>query len=540
MPLVSPRQHAYDAWRAVALANLKASNNMTRVASVLICAVVALGPAEFFRRFDCDNEAEFVRKNGADRSMLFADSKRIPTGTAMLIMRIAARMYVVYKNFSQSNALQSELLHFMQELLAQDTIRSVRAIDRVDDITRLIRVILNVNSWNKPREILLEQASDGQFGRQLELMSAMFECEPTSHEEKLQVFETCVERATDAVSSAYGVVSRVKLALQGAPAAVPHAAPAAETDWIVVIATSSWQFACCWLWAYTMYEVAKTWILNAHVTLPPAFAEAEAMFEARPLCEWDILAMTCVLAHTLWRGSQSTYMLLLSVGLLSLQTATNWPWISYVVDGFRYEMHLCKVSYSKLSNTDSISCDNNAIRLKMLCTFAYCVVAMGVGIIYLVDVMTVLVLYVRTVNADDNTAPIYHIPHCFQVCTLYVVTSIGMALKEFVPVSVTHTLNFLLFLMCGGRTFLARYHRKEDLWTTRVSLYASRGICFFVVGTEWFVNRWHGYRTWGYLAVGSLFQQVQSITLNLFVCFVVVAIFNAIRPNRRVFCVFSM
>ena len=235
-----------------------------------------------------------------------------------------------------------------------------------------------------------------------------------------------------------------------------------------------------------MYHVAATWILNAHVLLKDPFEKATAEFEGRPQCEWDMLALSGVVAYSLCRGSQSTCMLLLSVGLLSLQTATSWPWIRYVGDGFFQEMRLCKVSfYSAVSNADSTSCDNKAIRLQLLCTFAYCLVAMGVGMVYLMDVVTVLVLYVRVPNADDNTAPIYHIPHCFHVCTLYVVTSIGIEAKEFVPVRVTHTVNFVLFLLCGGRTFLARYDRKEDLWTTRVSLYASRGICFFVVGTEY-------------------------------------------------------
>lgn len=533
--MLSPRQHAFDAWHDAARACLRAKNNISKVGSVLMCAVVALGPVEFFQRFDCDNADDFRKKNGPDRSLLFANSKKLPTGTALSCLKIAPKMHVVVKNYGKMPELERELFKFMKVQLAQDSIYSVRQIDRAEDISRLVNVILKFASWNKPRDLLLEANTDATYGRQLQLMSAMFECAPTPHETNMRVVETCVDNASVVAASAYGLVSRVTRAVQNAPAA----APAEETDWNAVVVTSGQLFLCWWLWAYYMYHVAATWIEHAHVSLSEPYAKATAEFGERPLCEWDMPVLMCVLVFTMCRGHQSAAMLLLSVGLLSLQTATSLPMILYVGEGFLTEMRLCKFKfYSPVNKADSESCDNKAIRLQLVCTFAFCVAAIGFGIMYLLDMATVLVLYLRVPNADQ-TAPIYHIPHCFHMCTLYVVTSIGIALQEFVPVRVTHTVNFVLFLLCGGRTCLARYSHEEDLWTTRLSLYASRCICFFVVGTAWFANSWHGHETWASLTVGYLFQQAQCLTVNLFGFFVLVAVHNAIRPNRRVVCVLS-
>jgi len=104
------------------------------------------------------------------------------------------------------------------------------------------------------------------------------------------------------------------------------------------------------------------------------------------------------------------------------------------------------------------------------------------------------------------------------------------------PICVTHTLNFVVFAMCGARTFLPQYVAEDQHRTSRMSLYASRCICLFVDTTEFFVYQMHRYENWSTLGLKALFQQVLNINYNLFFFVVSVLVYKMLRPDKKTYC----
>jgi len=200
MPLTSPRRVEFGAWRNHALANLRAKDKFTQVGSVMISAVVLLGPEEFFARFVGFSSAEtFLQKVNPDRSQLFANRRRIPTEAAICCLQAAQKLTSVYKAYTNSADQSIQLLTALQTSLAKDVICAFPRIDRVDHIQRVLEVICTFASWTNPRDLLLGRntvTGGGQtYKRELAVMAEMYECAPTQREENAQVAGSMLEHA---------------------------------------------------------------------------------------------------------------------------------------------------------------------------------------------------------------------------------------------------------------------------------------------------------------------------------------------------------
>ena len=189
------------------------------------------------------------------------------------------------------------------------------------------------------------------------------------------------------------------------------------------------------------------------------------------------------------------------------------------------------------NNPTSKSCDNMGVPLQLLATFVYCNTALCIWMVYLLDVCTKIVVHIHNSNIASIDDAIFHKAHCFHVCTLYVVTEGVLAPN--VPVCVTRAVNFVVFALCWARTHLPHHVAEDEHWTSRVSLYASRLICVFVVVTEWFLYFFRGYGSWASDVLEAVFEQVWIFNFNLFLLFVSVRVYNTLCPDRQVHCLLS-
>jgi len=256
-------------------------------------------------------------------------------------LQAAQKLTSVYKAYTNSADQSIQLLTALQTSLAKDVICAFPRIDRVDHIQRVLEVICTFASWTNPRDLLLGRnivTGGGQtYKRELAVMAEMYECAPTQREENAQVAGSMLEHAGECASSAWDVTRQIARAFQGAPAA--PAPP--EQEWAEVLFEFGLKAATVWFWMFVVKHVCAAWIEGLYMTLPLPEREATAAFKARPPCNWDAPALVCVSVLTVWRGSQSTGMLFLTVRLLSLQLATAWPWIAYLMGGNFAQINLC-------------------------------------------------------------------------------------------------------------------------------------------------------------------------------------------------------
>jgi len=536
MPLMSPRRIEMDAWKSHALANLKVRDRFTHVGSVMISAMVLLGPAEFFARFNASSAEAFKQMVGPDRSTLFANSRRIPTEAAIACLKTAQQLRTVYKAYENSREQEDKLFHALQTALASDVICAFRRIDGVDHIRQVVRMVCAFASWTMPKELLL---GCNTLPEGVAVMAEMYECAPTQREENAQVARSMLEHAGTCASSAWDATKQIARAFQAAPAAPAAPAPP-ETEWPDVLFEFGLQAAGVWFWMLVVYHVCLAWIdgLRATLPLPPLPAdEAEAAYLARPPCTWDVPALVCVSVHAVWRGKQSTHMLILTVALLSLQCATAWPWIAYTVDASFHEIDQCRIMYKVAqNNTASKYCDDR-IPLTLLATFWHSNTALCMWMAYLLDVCTQVVVHIHNTNIVRTDDMIFHQAYCFNVCTVYVVTQSFIA--PYAPVQVTLAVNSVLFVLLWALTYLPSRVGDDPHWTTRVSLCASRYICVFIVTAEWFLYMKRGYVSWATDALAAVFGQVCIFNTNLFALFVAVRLYNTLRPDRKVHCMLT-
>ena len=267
MPLASPRRHALDAWRPKAQALLKATTKTSHICAVLISALVLHGSAKFDTLFSGTNVIEFANRLDPQRDKVFSAPKRIPTGTALSCLKAAADLSLVFARHKNSANKRDLLISSLQDSMLWDDITKFRVLDDTA-IQKLVDLICTMDNWTFPRNLLLgenkESGNGKTYSRELDLMAEIYECEPTTEEENLQVVENMVENAQAAGTFVADWAAKIMRAWRQTPD--QPAEP--DKEWADILMPCFMTLLFWWIWAYGMSFVCVTWFDAVLVKLP--------------------------------------------------------------------------------------------------------------------------------------------------------------------------------------------------------------------------------------------------------------------------------
>ena len=227
-------------------------------------------------------------------------------------------------------------------------------------------------------------------------MAEMYECEPTTEEENLQVVDNMVENAHAAGNFVVDFATKIMRAVRQ----TPDQPPETEKEWAEVIIDWGLQFSFWWIWGYAMSSVCKTWFEAVRVELPEKPDDAADAFHAMPRLEWDCTALILFFVVSRWYRWQSKSMLLLFVGLMSMQLAYLWPIMVYVINGALPQVLKCWEYYTQTNASPTPAfCYNNFTEVQLFsCSYAYFFVVRLILLSNLVDMMVVVVVQIHTNN----------------------------------------------------------------------------------------------------------------------------------------------
>jgi len=236
-----------------------------------------------------------------------------------------------------------------------------------------------------------------------------------------------------------------------------------------------------------------------------------------------------------WHGLHNMGILLLFVGLMSLQLATFWPLMKYVTDGVFGEVLQCWELWTTNPTNNPVSnrCDNKMVTLKTFVKFFYFLIVRCILMVNLVDMMMVLVMRIHNFNVANSQEFQLHTPYCFYVCAFYVLTN--RLHSRYVPRHMIHILNFVVFSAYGIRTLMSRYINDRAQKSSVMSLYAARFICFFVVITEYFVCKMYGFGTWAGISLDHHVIQLGVLYTNLFAFYILDIVYKTLFPDSKTF-----
>jgi len=283
-------------------------------------------------------------------------------------------------------------------------------------------------------------------------MYDMYECGPSQKEQNVQLLEVLMDDAHGAGASFVELATKLVQMVRGAPALPPEPI----RGWTEVIVDIGFNFMYCYMWLYAILHVCATWHETLKVTLPPNVLQAREAFGKRPGCKWDAPALICLFVVTRWHGMQNMGILLLFVGIMSMQLATVLPMMSFFNRGVFGETEECWEQWTtKRHYPTSEFCDNRIVTLKTFATFFYFLIVRCIIVASLLDIMMMLVVRVRNFKISNPRDIQLHTPYCFYMCAVYELTN--RLHSRYMPYAVIHKINMLVFAACGIKTFLPRF-----------------------------------------------------------------------------------
>jgi len=530
-PLVSPRRHSLDAWREKSHALLKAPDKISNISGVLISLLVLHGSAKFDALFSGTNAVEFARQLDPQRDKMFSAPKRIPTGTALSCLRAALDFKQMFSKYKNSANKRDFLIKQLQDSMAWDDITKFRILDNTA-IEKIVDLICTMDNWTLPRHLLLgenmEKGNNKSFKRELDLMAEMYECEPTTEEENLQVVESMVENAQLAGNWFMDVGAKL-LRMVWKP---PYQAAEPENEWEkILIPWGAW-LVFWWVWLYGMSCVCITWFDALRVEFPKNDVERDEVYLAPlVLLEWDAWALMLFFVFSRWYRWCSNSMVFLFVGLLSLQVANSLTELRIIHHAVYPQTVLCWNNYMQYESNETMEiCRGNDTEMKLyMCSYCYYYIVCVILATNLVDIaMSVVVIVHNNKDLDMKEKDrMFHFPYCFATGVLYGLTN---RLLGNVPI-VLHTLNTVVFLLFGAWTCSRSNSHNHASGT--FSLRVSRFICLFVCVTDWCVCKLTGVITNASVSIVTDLELLATLHQNMFWFFLADCILSKLCAKKR-------
>jgi len=448
----SPRRVGLDEWRPKAQALISTSSKLPQLVSVLVSAIVLLGPKEFFVRFGA-TQPHLLGLSRDDRKKLFTGPKRIPTPVALSCLQISWDLHNSVKMYPK-NAVETRRKMFdkLQETFAWDDIAEFQVIDQVADINSLVNLIIKVDTWKRPLQALL---GIGSKEESLEIMGCMYECEPTQAEETEKL-------ATDMIHGATEVgISCVNFARGCIEMFTPTPPPplAKEKTWEEILVLFVPVTMKLLVWILLMMQVGSAWLRGLYIELTiisddiekTAMANVELCKNA-PTNNIELPLLLYVLFLSVCQSKVTYYTRTLLVCSLSLHMAHDMP------------LHRMHMRFAQEEKTNSYA-------MRSIMCF--------IMIVYVCEVSGTVFnhAWIRMINTRKNVRNV-HRPFFSQDCAL-------CAMPNFFQNRLSPCLYLLINVAIFAVMFLLSlhpdYNTKNVNFSSMVSLYAAQMICILVI-----------------------------------------------------------
>jgi len=451
--MLSPRRVGLDEWRLKAQALTCTTSKLPSVLSVLVSAIVLLGPKEFFVRFGATQE-HLLGLSQDDRKKHFTGPKRIPTQVALSCLQISWDVHNCVKS-SPKNSVETRRKMFdkLQETLAYDGIAGFQVIDEVADINSLVDLIIKIESWTKPKEALLGAGSNEE---KLEMMGCMYECEPTQAEEKEKLATDMIHGATEVGVSCVNMVRGCIELFKPTPA--PPLAKERTWEEILVEFVPVAMKLVVWIWF--MVQVGFAWLHGLYVklTINPEDNEqttATAIIELSknaPTNNIELPLLLYVLFLSISQSEVSYYTRTLLVCSLSLHMAHHMPL-------HRMHMHFAEEENTNSYGTRSIMC--------------------FIVIVYACEVSGTVLnrAWIRMIDTRNDVRNV-HEPFFSQICALCAMPNF---FQQRLPPCLYLLINVAIFALMFLLSLHPDHNTKNVNFSSMVSLYAARMICILLI-----------------------------------------------------------
>jgi len=451
--MLSPRRFGLDAWRPKAHSLLSTSSKLPPVVSVLVSAIVLLGPKEFFVRFGATQE-HLLGLSQDDRKKHFTGPKRVPTPVALSCLQIGWDFHNSVKIYPK-HAVETRRKMFdkLQETLAYDDIAGFQVIDQVADINSLVDLIIKIESWTKPLHALLGVGSKEE---QLEMMGCMYECEPTQAEETEKLATDMINGATEVGISCVNLARGFIVELFTPTPAPPLAKERTWEEILVEFVPVAMKLV---VWIWFMVQVGLAWLRGLYVklTIIPEDNEQTAMANIElsknaPTNNIELPLLLYVLFLSISQSEVSYYTRTLLVCSLSLHMAHDMP------------LHRMHMRFAQEEKT------NSYLTRSIMCFII---------IVYVGEVSGTVLnrAWIRMIHTRNNVRNV-HMPFFSQACAL-------CAMPNFFQTRLAPWLYLLINVAIFAVMFLLSlhpdYNTKNVNFSSMVSLYAARIFCILVI-----------------------------------------------------------
>ena len=474
--MLSPRRFGLDAWRLKAQALISTSSKQPAVVSVLVSAIVLLGPKEFFVRFGATKE-HLLGLSQDDRKKLFTGPKRVPTPVALSCLQIGWDFHNSVKNYPK-HAVETRRKMFekLQETLAYDDIAGFQVIDQVADINSLVDLIIKIESWTKPMEAMLGVGSKEE---KLEMMGCMYECEPTQAEETEKLATDMINGATEVGISCLNLVRGCIDLLKPTPAPPP----AKERTWEEILVEFVPVATKLVVWMWLMMHVGWAWLRGLYVALiiipdnrdETAMANIELCKNA-PTSNMELPLLVYVLFLSIWQSEVTYWTRTLLVCSLSLHMAHSMP---------LHRMHM-----------------RFALEEKKQAYATRCIMCLVI-IVYVCEVSATVLnrVWIRTIHTRNNVRNV-HMPFFSQACALCAMPNF---FQKRLPPCLYLLINVAIFAVMFLLSLHPDYNTKNVNFSSMVSLYAARMFCIIVIFSH--LAMYMTTVTWESVFLESLFME---------------------------------
>jgi len=261
------------------------------------------------------------------------------------------------------------------------------------------------------------------------------------------------------------------------------------------------------VWVYARICVCRTWV-NAVFT---DFSKDEDVFEqqwfARKSSNWDTAGVIYVSVMTHWSGTQNMMLFAMYAGMLSLHWAYAWPRLMFMVARSSEVVQDCWIEWTTANSTtfSQDKCDNQHIATLEFMHLIYYCMAGATGVMFCVDMATVVVLFYRNQNIISPDDVVIHKAYCSEACTWYLF--LEQMHQQHQLVWLKHTLNVIIFcgLLCETET--NSFQQKKSK-TSALSLFGYRLVCFCVCFSEFFVLYYYGRDTYTSTVINLTYFEV--------------------------------
>jgi len=287
------------------------------------------------------------------------------------------------------------------------------------------------------------------------------------------------------------------------------------------------------VWVYAMIYVCQTW-LNAVFT---DFSIDEDVFEtqflARKSSNCDTAGVIYVFVMTHWSGTQNMMLFAMYVGMLSLHFAYAWPRLVFMWVNSSEVVKHCWIEWTttKYTTVSKETCDNqHIVTLEFMHLIYYCM-AGATGVMFCVDMATVVVLFYRNQNIISPTDIVDHKAYCSQACTWYLFLQLVHQQHELVWLK--HTLNFIIFLAFLCETEHVSFQQKKSK-TSALSLVGYKLVCLCVCSSEFFVLYYYGRETYTSTVIYLTYFEVCRVYQYVFVFQFLAYAYGMVRPDTNI------